>query len=162
MWIVEKYVKYLIGFVLLWGGLYFYRSCGCQKVVGSAMTPTFLSDEFLRVEVGKKRPGDVQVKDLVWFWYQSPTSKETGYLGRVIGLPGDRVTIKDGAVLVNGLPLAEEYMKEEFSKKEDLAEFIVPRDHFFILCDNRREPEPPDSRSFGPIPVSAVWGRVKR
>jgi len=164
MWIVEKYVKYLIGFALVWFGLWFYRSCGCAKVQGSAMNPTYVSDEFLRIDKGKTKPNQIQSKDLVWFKYQAEGSKEDGYLARVIGMPGDRIAMKNGEVQVNGGPLAEsEYIKPEFIKKnENIPELIVPRGCYFLLVDNRKAAMPPDSRRFGPISVNAIYGKVKR
>lgn len=164
MWIVEKYIKYLIGFAILWGGLFWYRSCACAKVIGSSMNPTFLSDEFLRVDLTKRRPvpGEIASKDTVWFEYHRENVRESGYLGRVIALPMDKVALKDGDVHVNGLPLAEEYLKAEFKQIQTIPEIVVPRNHYYILCDNRREGNPPDSRTFGPVSVHAVMGRVKR
>ncbi|MCE9581179.1 MAG: signal peptidase I [Planctomycetes bacterium] len=163
MWVVEKYVKYLIGFAILWFGLIFYRSCGCAKVQGNYMAPSYISDQFVTVLAGKNKPGAIEVKDIVWFWYKVPTSKEEGYLARVVGLPGDRVAIKNGDILIKGVLLPEEYLRAEvMAKGQNIPEIVVPRDTYFILCDNRRDPQAPDSRRFGPIPINAVWGKIRK
>jgi signal peptidase I len=162
MWIVEKYVKYLIGFAIVWFGLGAYRSCTCQKMHGLSMVPTVISEEFLFVNKRHRLPHELQPKELVWFEYAMVESKEEGHLGRIIAMPGERVAIKNGEVLVSGLPIGEEYLKADFAMVQNFPEIIVPRDHYFILCDNRRVVNPPDSRFLGPIPVNAVIGRVKR
>src|SRR5689334_5599197 len=113
MWIVEKYVKYLIGFVILWGLLAAYRTCGCAKVQGAHMQPTLISDQFVPVLAGKNKPGEVKQGDVVWFWFKLPNSREDGYLARVIGMPGDRVAIRAGNITLNGQALNEGYEKPE-------------------------------------------------
>lgn len=168
MWIVEKYVKYLIGFVILWGGLFAYKSCGCAKVVGSSMAPSYISDQFLMVYAGQNKPktsagGQVDVKDVIFYWWKVPNSREDGYIGRVVGLPGDRVGIKNGDVQIKGVNLPEAYLNAALmARGQNIPEVVVPRDTYFVLCDNRRDLGAPDSRRFGPIPVNAVWGKVKQ
>ena len=54
---------------------------------------------------------------------------------RVIGLPGETVTIKSGSVYIDGSPLKEPYLKE--SPNYILAGYTVPQNHYFVLGDNR-------------------------
>jgi signal peptidase I len=165
MWVVEKYIKYLIGFVLLWFGLIFYRSCGCAKVQGNFMAPSFISEQFVTVYAGKNQPGGAGVvsKDVVWFWFKAPNSREDGYLGRVVALPGDHFALKAGDVLIKNIVLPEEYLKpEDKNHSQNVPDIVVPRDTYIILCDNRKDPAGPDSRRFGPIPVTAVWGKIRK
>lgn len=54
---------------------------------------------------------------------------------RVIGLPGDKIVMKDGVVTVNGEVLEEEYI-ENIDLKEE-GEFEVPEGKYFFLGDNR-------------------------
>lgn len=167
MWVIEKYLKYLIGFAILWAGLFAYRSCGCAKVQGNFMSPSYISDQFVMVFIGKNRPqstgGPVEIKDVVYFWYKVPNSREDGYLARVVGLPGDRVAVKSGDVQIKGVNLPEEYLRPEvMNRAQNMPEIVVPRETFFVLCDNRRDLLAPDSRRFGPIPVNAVWGKIKK
>ena len=75
---------------------------------------------------------------------------------------GDRVSVKKGEVFIGGVPLSEEYIKPENINTEDIPEIIVPRNHYYILSDNRKRQGAPDSRRLGPIPVNAVVGKVKR
>ena len=167
MWVVEKYIKYLIGFLILWGGLYAYRSCGCAKVVGNTMSPSYISDQFIVIYSGKNRPsstgGPVEIKDVIYFWYKVPNSREDAYLSRVVGLPGDRLSIKAGEVMIKGTSLHEEYMRPEvLNSSLNTPEIVVPRDTYIVLCDNRKDVTAPDSRRFGPIQVNAVQGKIRK
>jgi signal peptidase I len=163
MWIVEKYVKYLLGFGILWGLLAAYRTCGCAKVQGAYMQPTLISDQFVTVMAGKNKPGQVKQGDIVWFWFKVPNSREDGYLARVIGMPGDRVAIKAGNIVLNGTALSEPYEKPEtMNASLNLPEVVVPNGTYFLLCDNRRDANAPDSRRFGPISDNSVWGKIRQ
>lgn len=53
---------------------------------------------------------------------------------RVIGLPGDKISIKDGVVSVNGTVLPDEYVK---NKANNSGEYEVPDGKYFFLGDNR-------------------------
>jgi signal peptidase I len=78
------------------------------------------------------------------------------YLKRVIGVPGDRITIEQGVVWVNGIRLDEPYVS--LRDAAGLPATTVPGDSFFVLGDNRGESD--DSRAFGAVPQSAVIGRA--
>lgn len=67
------------------------------------------------------------------------------YVKRVIGLPGDRVEIDDGTVLVNGVRLAEPYVAAQ--DVSDCGPLVVPKGRLFFLGDNR--PNSADSRAPG-------------
>ncbi len=70
---------------------------------------------------------------------------------RVIGVPGDTVTGRDGRVSVNGTK-ADDIATDPFS-----AVRLGP-DEYFVLGDNRSFSQ--DSRDFGPVPRDAIIGRV--
>lgn len=75
---------------------------------------------------------------------------------RVIGLPGDRVEIHDGQVLINGQALDESYLTQPTFG--DYGPIDVPPLHIFVLGDNRSFSN--DSRAFGPLPLDSVIGRA--
>lgn len=80
--------------------------------------------------------------DIVVFKYPDDESKL--YVKRVIGLPGEKVTIKDGKVYIND---SEEPLDDYFLPEEMLGSFgpyEVPEDSYFMLGDNRNDSE--DSR----------------
>lgn len=71
--------------------------------------------------------------DVVIFPY--PDNQEVIYVKRVIGLPGETVEIKNGAVYIDGMPIAESYLKEEM--KGEYGPYVVPEGCYFMLGDNR-------------------------
>ena len=79
------------------------------------------------------------------------------FIKRVVGLPGETVEIKDGVVLIDGIPLDEPYVTDGPSLA-DFAAVTVPPAHIFVMGDNRSASQ--DSRFFGPIPQDDVVGRA--
>ncbi len=74
---------------------------------------------------------------------------------RIIGMPGDTVSIKDNTVYVNGEEVEEDYAYGETS---DYEEITLDDDEYFILGDNR--PISKDSRYFGPVKEDEIIGKV--
>ena len=74
---------------------------------------------------------------------------------RIIGMPGDTVSIKDNTVYVNGEELEEDYAYGETS---DYEEITLGDDEYFILGDNR--PISKDSRYFGPVKEDEIIGKI--
>ncbi|MCQ2753813.1 MAG: signal peptidase I [bacterium] len=93
---------------------------------------------------------------------------ETAYIKRVIGLPGERIEIKqnsDGAtyVYINGKRLNEEYVMSEYdyTKCDNnmyCGPFIIPEGHYFMMGDNRGHSF--DSRYWGTLPKERFIGRA--
>lgn len=57
---------------------------------------------------------------------------------RIIGTPGDTVSIADGAVSINGVVLDEPYIKEPMDK-EEVFSITVPENGYFVMGDNRND-----------------------
>jgi len=70
---------------------------------------------------------------------------------RVVGVPGDQVVGRGGAVYVNGF-------KADGLRTAPFKEVQLNGDEFFVLGDNRTSSH--DSRTFGPVPRDAIFGRV--
>ena len=77
---------------------------------------------------------------------------------RVIGLPGEVVSSRDGVVHIGDRPLEEPYLAEGASTFNLDAPITVPEDHILVMGDNRGNST--DGRSFGPIPIDSVIGRA--
>ena len=74
---------------------------------------------------------------------------------RIIGMPGDTVSIRDNTIYVNGEEVEEDYAYGETS---DYEEITLDDDKYFILGDNR--PISKDSRYFGPVKEDEIIGKV--
>jgi signal peptidase I len=83
--------------------------------------------------------------------------RETDFIKRVIGLPGDVVEGRDGLVYINGQRLVEPYLPPGVVTSTFGPE-VVPDDHLFVMGDNRGNSN--DSRAIGPIPEDLVVGRA--
>ncbi len=70
---------------------------------------------------------------------------------RVVGVPGDQVVGRGGAVYVNGF-------KADGLRTAPFKQVDLGGDEFFVLGDNRTTAQ--DSRTFGPVPRNAIFGRV--
>lgn len=85
---------------------------------------------------------------------------EAGFIKRVIGLPGDRVTVRDGFVIRNGETIQEPYIYKPRStyggaSVSDCQEIVIPEGHVFVLGDNRKLSS--DSRhELGLVPILDV------
>ena len=76
--------------------------------------------------------------------FNAPDSPSEKYIKRVIGLPGETVTIEDGQVYIDGEALEEDYLKSNQSGEDPWTvnagpyEFKVPQDSYLLLGDNRK------------------------
>lgn len=100
------------------------------------------------------------------FKYYVLENGKKSYIKRVIGLPGEYVEIKDGAVYINGEKLEENYLPDGMitdmlngtADENYYTNFTVPENCVFALGDNRTGSK--DCRSFGCIPLDKIEGKV--
>lgn len=126
------------------------------RVQGASMQPRIEDNERILVNKFIYRFQGVERGDVVVFYY--PRDPSVSYIKRVIGLPGDRVEIRAGSVLVNGATLEEPYLLSEYRDRYDMPEATVERGHFFVMGDHRSSSM--DSRSFGSVPEKYVYGKA--
>jgi len=81
------------------------------------------------------------------------------FIKRVVGMPGDRIAIRDGRVVRNGTPASEPFAVACGGGQEcDLDEIVIPAGHYFLMGDNRGNSD--DSRYWGPVPRAQIIGRA--
>jgi signal peptidase I len=128
------------------------------KVEGTSMMPTLDDQEriFINKFVYRFHFGHVDRGDTVVFWFPGDPTKS--YIKRVIAVPGDRVEVSQGIVMVNGQALEEEYVPSEFRDQTSMAAKTVPLDEYFVLGDHRSSSN--DSRSWGMVPRRYIYGKA--
>lgn len=98
-----------------------------------------------------------------------PELPEGLYTFRIAGLPGERVSIQNGRLQINGRPLASPrwFAQPIYTLpprapllSSPLNSYLVPAGHFFVLGDNSAQSL--DSRYWGPVPAPCVLGRITR
>ena len=126
-----------------------------QQIVGPSMQPTLSEGNVVLLNKAFYNFFDVKRNDIISFEYDG-----TKYLvKRVIGLPGETVEYKDGVLLINGKKVEDEYAKitEDFSLV-DIDESVIPKDHYFVLGDNRVNSL--DGRKIGLISKEKIIGKA--
>jgi signal peptidase I len=80
------------------------------------------------------------------------------FVKRLIGLPGETLKEVDGYVYINGKRLNEPYIKPDRRDTRSYGPIRIPKDHFFMMGDNRAESC--DSREWGTVPRQNLIGKV--
>lgn len=125
------------------------------------MAPTLKPAQVFRVD-RTVRLSDLRRGNLV-AWTKDPSKPQSAAVGRVIGLPGDRVTIRKGEVRVNGEPVSDGL--PDRPTEGDVPDLLVPRGTLFLLVDLRtgwqlETYRDADSRHLGPISAGRLLGRL--
>lgn len=155
---IELIKTVAIVFVLAW----VIRAFVIQPFIieGSSMEPNFHNKQLILIDkisyrIHSPRRGDVIV-------FESPQNHAVYYIKRIVGLPGDQVTIKNGGVYVNNQIDTEAYLAPgqktivEGSEVGSLEVKVGP-DQFFVLGDNRDASS--DSREWGLLDRNLIAGR---
>ena len=124
-------------------------------VDGSSMEPNFHSGQLLIVNRLAYRFGTLQRGDVIVFRFPGNTTDD--YIKRIVGLPGEEIIIRGGAVYVNGEMLEEPYLVPDVILPYD-GEWIVPADSYFVMGDNRAHSS--DSRSWGMLGKELIIGKA--
>ncbi|MDW8067567.1 MAG: signal peptidase I [Anaerolineae bacterium] len=122
-------------------------------VRGSSMEPTLHNGQYLVVSkivyhFVEPRRGDIVV-------FVPPNGTGEDYIKRIIGLPGERVEIRDGVVWINGYRLDEPYLTSGIPYT---GAWTLGPDEYFVLGDNRANSS--DSHAWGPLPRKNIIGKA--
>jgi signal peptidase I len=143
----------LFGAAAIWSVLTFVVTP--LRVQSSSMDPTFRPGDELLVMQPPLLSAQPRRRDLVTLLRPG-----TGRLlvKRVAAIAGDTVGIEDGVLVVNGAPVDEPYVDHQLMDSVYFGPVTVPAGAVFVLGDNRSGSV--DSRSFGPVSLADVRGRV--
>jgi signal peptidase I len=100
------------------------------------------------LEIGEVGRGDVVV-------FNPPVTSAEPYVKRVVGLPGEIVSIENGKVFVDGILVQEPYVRSDYSAQ---GIWEVPENEIFVMGDNRNNSS--DSRSWGTVPIQNIIGKA--
>lgn len=134
------------------------------RVEGSSMLGTLKDGEVLFVWRAGYVFGQPQRGDIVICHY--PKTKDGGYLDqkntcyvkRVIGLPGDTVSIRQGTVYINGEALKESYLETERIDSQSMEAVVLEEGEYFLMGDNRSDST--DSRRMGAVERGKILGKA--
>ncbi len=85
------------------------------------------------------------------------TRSSQNFIKRVVGLPGDRIAVRDGHVVRNGVEQREPFINPCGAGPDcNLGTITVPAGHYFMMGDNRGASD--DSRYWGPVPRAWIIG----
>lgn len=125
-------------------------------VKGTSMDPTLQDGERLIVDKITYKFRSPKTGEIIVFKYPGDPSKK--FIKRVIGEPGDSVSIRDSKVYVNYQPLEEPYILEKMDSDYDNVE--VPDGTIFVLGDNRNGSRDSRYPDVGFVPLKNVVGKA--
>jgi signal peptidase I len=158
--ILEIPVIALVSFALVFG---FVRPVVAApfRIPTESMVPTIMVKDRILVnklayDIKPPKRGDIAL-------FEDQQGGKDPLIKRVIGLPGDELRLREGKLSLNGKPFDEPYVKNDpckpgYPKTCSFGPITVPRNHYFMMGDNRTNST--DSRFFGPVPEKDVIGEA--
>lgn len=134
-------------------------------VEGLSMYPTLDNNDYLLIDKISYRFHEPKRGDIIVFRF--PLDEKYNYIKRVIGLPGERIRITRGAVMIfnkehsDGFIIHESYVKDpeasNLNNDRTVIDIYIPEHRFFVMGDNRLGSS--DSRDWGLLPEDDIIGR---
>ncbi len=149
-WLRDGVLSVLLALII---GSFFYQPV---QVEGTSMLPELKDHERIVVSRFAYDFESIQRGDIIVFHY--PLDPAESFVKRVIGLPGDWVSVKGGQVFVNGKRLMEPYIQPAYFDHQSYAPVHVPPNHYYVLGDRRNFSN--DSRDWGTVPRKYIYGKA--
>jgi signal peptidase I len=130
-----------------------------RYIPSGSMEPTLQINDKLIIDKISYDFSSPKRGDIIVF---NPTKKlmlenfHDAFIKRVIGLPGEKVAVKNGKVYINDVPLQENYL--EAKPDYQWGPVVVPADSYLVLGDNRNNSY--DSHYWGFVPRNKIVGRA--
>ena len=127
------------------------------KVDGHSMFPALRHGQHVAAQ--RLAPDSQQVDRGNLVVFRHPIRRDSVHIKRVVGLPAERISLRDGLTFVNGLKLEEPYCSVSgMLTGRNLGEWLMDDDEYFLMGDNRSDSE--DSRLYGPVGCHLIVGVV--
>jgi signal peptidase I len=149
-WLRDLTLSVVIAIIII---LFLYQPV---RVEGTSMMPSLVNEERIFINKFVYRFSAIARGDTVVFQFPGDLSKS--YIKRVIGMPGDRVLVDHGIVIVNGAPLAEPYVPQDERDETSYPEIKVDADCYYVLGDHRNSSN--DSRNWGTVKRGYIYGKA--
>lgn len=153
---ILSYIEIVVfAFILSWG----LRSAVVQASIipTGSMLPTIQLQDRVIVDKLLFKLSTIKRGDIIVFHPLSEVdSSGVPWIKRIIGLPGEKVEIKDGKVIINETKLNEPYEMEK--PDYSFGPIIVPENSYFVLGDNRNNSL--DSHYWGVLPAENIIGKA--
>lgn len=153
IWALETVIVLGIAFVFV------YYIGQCTRVIGGSMSPVLDDGDRILMNRFIYLITDPKHNDVIAF-LPNGNKKSHYYVKRVVGVPGDKVQIVDGALYVNG-ELYEEAADVPSMEYAGLAqdEITLGKNEYFVLGDNRNNSEDSRYANIGPIKKEHIVGK---
>jgi len=127
----------------------------------SSMQPTLFENNYIFLSKQAYNFGDPKRGDIIVFHTNLTTQKgeEKLLIKRIIGLPGDKISIMEGEVFINGEKQNEDYILDGFTSGY-LENFIVPENKVFVMGDNRAVSLDSRAEEIGCIDIDKIVGKA--
>ena len=124
------------------------------RVDGFSMVPTLQDGEFVFVNRLAYKFDEPKRGDIIVFHFPLDPQRQD-LIKRIIGLPGDTITVANGRVKVNGNEIQEPYIAAPPMYQ---GEWVISEGELFVLGDNRNDSS--DSHSWGFLPMEQIVGKA--
>ena len=126
------------------------------RVEGTSMLPVLEDQDRVIINKMAFHVGEIHRGDVVVFHF--PRDHTKSYIKRVVALPGDRLRIDHGRLIVNNRFVPEPYVPLRFTDDRSLAEMTLLPNDYFVMGDHRSISS--DSREFGPVERDLIYGKA--
>jgi signal peptidase I len=153
--VLEFLIILLVSFVLVFG---FVRPFVVEAfwIPSASMVPTLKYGDRVLVNKFIYRFTEPERGDVVVF--KSVQDDQQDLIKRVVGVPGDKISVRGGRLFVNDELQREPYVNKKMPDRSFAAPTTVPENHVFVMGDNRANSQ--DSRVFGPVPKENIEGEA--
>lgn len=157
---ILEFFQTLVVFAAIAAAIYLFIAQP-HRVSGLSMFPNFHNGDYiitdkLTYKLGEPKRGDIVV-------FKNPRNEGEDFIKRIMGLPQDKVEVRNGHIYINGSLLNEPYLKPDIittpgSYLQEGQPKTVSEGHFLVMGDNRGNSS--DSREWGEITKAEIIGKV--